>query len=171
MRRLSWHGSFAYGRNTVQQKGIIMKKVLLICAVMISGCGADAQTNFFHTVTNLWHHGHKSNVLEMANARLAQNTNDIAGLILKMEYNFEFLNVNTLSNDIGRVITAGAAIQTKSFREQYDFIVQALGVTLKTLEDYLPGELEADRQKSPPIHTPMTHEMLLELLYLDGYFD
>ena len=148
-----------------------MKKMLLICAVMLSDCDANAQTNFFHTVTNLWYHGHKSNVLEMAEARLVQNTNDLAGLILKMEYNFEFLNVNTLSNDIGRVVAAGAAIQTKTFRDQYGFIVQAFDVTLGILEDYSPGELEADRQKIPPIHTPMTHEMLLELLYLDGYFD
>jgi hypothetical protein len=63
----------------MKTKTIILMVVLTtICGTMVLG-----QTNFYSNVTNLWYQGSKSNVLEIANARLAQNTNDIAGLILK----------------------------------------------------------------------------------------
>ena len=68
-----------------------------------------AQTNApmdnFSVVTNLWYNGYKSNVLAMAEQRLAANSNDLAGLVMMMEYNLEYSNDSCLSNDIFRVLS------------------------------------------------------------------
>ena len=64
----------------------------------------------FTTVTNLWYEGHKSNVLAIAEQRLAANSNDLAGLILKMEYDLEFMNVSNYSNGIIRVLEVSRSI-------------------------------------------------------------
>ena len=53
---------------------------------------AEPYLGDFVTVTNLWYEGHKSNVLAMADQRLAVNSNDLAGLVLRMEYDFSFVN-------------------------------------------------------------------------------
>jgi len=69
-----------------------MKKLLIgLWLTIVGGSASLAQTNFYTNVTNLWYQGYKSNVLNIATARLAVNTNDIAGLILKAEYHFAFL--------------------------------------------------------------------------------
>ena len=64
-----------------------------------------AQTNQppvdnFALVTNLWYQGYKTNVLAIAEQRLAANSNDLAGLVLKMEYDFSFLNFSNISNNM-----------------------------------------------------------------------
>ena len=67
----------------------------------------------FTTVTNLWYEGHKSNVLAIAEQRLAANSNDLAGLILRMEYNLAFSNNSCLSNDAMSVISVASNMTNK----------------------------------------------------------
>ena len=63
-----------------------MNKIIIIFTLIVGvGTVVQAKNNFYANVTNLWYQGYKSNVLNIANARLAANTNDIAGLILKAE--------------------------------------------------------------------------------------
>ena len=51
-----------------------MKKLMTGFMLLICGGGVGlAQTNFYENVTNLWHQGYKSNVLAIADARLAVN--------------------------------------------------------------------------------------------------
>ena len=80
-----------------------------------------AQTNFYTNVTNLWYQGGgaRSNVLEIANARLAIDTNDIAGLILKAEYHFAFLENEAVSNAFLRIIQVADTITTTNFVERW----------------------------------------------------
>ena len=62
-----------------------MKKIIVIFGLtVVSRIAVLAQTDFYANVTNLWYQGNKTNVLAIANARLAQNSNDIAGLILNL---------------------------------------------------------------------------------------
>ena len=87
-----------------------MKKLMIGFMLMgVAGSVSLAQTNFYTNVTNLWYQGGeaRSNVLTIANARLATNTNDIAGLILKAHYHVEFLEVAAISNAFLRVIQVG----------------------------------------------------------------
>jgi hypothetical protein len=148
-----------------------MKKTVLACVMVACVNGAWAQTDFYSNVTNLWWQGYKTNVLVIANARLAQNTNDIAGLLLKLEYDFEFINVNEISNDVQRVIAVGATVTTPNFQEQYGSLSQSLDTFLDYLTSYPASAIPEDRAKALIPHKPMTHEMPLEALQKDGYFD
>ena len=128
----------------------------------------------FTTVTNLWYEGHKSNVLAIAEQRLAANSNDLAGLILKMEYDLEFMNVSNYSNGIIRVLEVSRSITNECFACEKPLFEMALLDFL----DYVAHrrrlfslEEEAqERAKAAIIHKPMTYEIPLKALHDDGLF-
>ena len=152
-----------------------MKKLLIgfMLALFNESTGL-AQTNFYTNVTNLWYQGDKTNVLEIAEQRLNVNSNDIAGLILKAEYNFEFYEVNNLSNAYLRVIQVGDAITIPNFLKRYqEFSKERI---LAILDDFTEdpittqGILEG-KQKALINEKPLPAARLIEALQKDGYFD
>jgi len=152
-----------------------MKKLVITFMLTVAnGTVVFAQTNFYTNVTNLWYQGYKTNVLEIAEQRLNVNSNDIAGLILKAEYNFEFYEVNNLSNAYLRVIQVGDAITTPNFLKRYqEFSKERI---LAILDDFTEdpittqGILEG-KQKALINKKPLPATRLIEALQKDGYFD
>jgi hypothetical protein len=124
-------------------------------------------------VTNLWYQGHKSNVLEIAEQRLNVNSNDIAGLILKAEYNFEFYETGDISNAYLRVIQIGDTITTPNFVTRYQgFSRQRI---LWILEDFAEEpvtmqDIQEGKQKAL-INNKSLSASLIEALQKDRYFD
>ena len=153
-----------------------MKKVLIgFMLAVIGGNACLAQTNFYTNVTNLWYQGYKTNVLAIANARLAANTNDIAGLILKAEYHFAFLEVEAISNAYLRVIQVGDTITTTNFVKDWQ---EGLGRQdiIEALDNFAenpvtPQEIQAEKHKAFINEKPLPNESLIEALQKDGYFD
>ena len=146
-----------------------MKKVLLTLALFISAFLFADDLAFFHNVTNLWFQGHKSNVLSIAQERLACNSNDIAGAILKMEYDFEYLNLDEISNSIMRVDNIISGFRTPNLlKEQarFPFFLDKI-LTLFTNQE-LYAELEADRAKALLPEKRMAFERMLSAVCLDG---
>ena len=154
-----------------------MKKVLIgFMLTVVNGSIGLAQTNFYTNVTNLWYQGgeSRSNVLAIANARLAINTNDIAGLILKAEYNLEFYEVGDISNSYLRVIQVGDTITITNFSNHYQKISRQ--AFLGVLEDFAenpitPQEVQKEKPKSLLKYKRMAADRLIEALLKDGYFD
>ncbi|MDD2600916.1 MAG: hypothetical protein PHO37_17115 [Kiritimatiellae bacterium] len=150
-----------------------MKTFILIFGLAIGTVfSAGAQTNFYANVTNLWYKGQKSNVLAIANARLAQNTNDIAGLILKAEYNLEFYDVMNISNSFIRVIQVGDSITTTNFYKRYQIMRQDMLWTLRDLAEnpITAQEIQEERPKAFINHKSLPAS-LIEALQKDGYFN
>jgi len=155
-----------------------MKKLLIGFMVMVTaGSASLAQTNFYTNVTNLWYQGGegRSNVLDIANARLAVNTNDIAGLILKAEYHLEFLETESISNAYLRVIQVGDTITTTHFvnnwqegLSRYAFLY-ILDVVAKT--PLTPQQIQAEKHKALLPRKKLPAARLIEALQKDGYFD
>ena len=142
---------------------------------VIGGSVCFTQTNFYTNVTNLWYQGYKSNVLEIAEQRLNINSNDIAGLILKAEYHFEFLEVEAISNAWLRVIQVGDTITTTNFVKEWQ-----AGMSREDILDLLdviaenpltPQQIQADKLKALINEKPLPNEGLIEALQEDGYFD
>ena len=52
--------------------------------------GATPTQNTYHAVTNDWRSGAYSNVLELAQSRLAANTNDIVAAYIMKDYDIMF---------------------------------------------------------------------------------
>lgn len=152
-----------------------MKKILIgFMLVGIARTVGVAQTNFYTNITNLWYQGYKSNVLAIANARLAANSNDIAGLILKAEYHFEFLEVGSISNAYIRVIQVGDTITTTNFVKEWQ-----AGKSREDLIDLLdviaenpltPQQVQTERIKGFINEKPLPNENLIKALQVDGYF-
>ena len=153
-----------------------MKKLMIgFMLTVIGGSVCFAQTNFYTNVTNLWYQGYKTNVLNIANARLAVNTNDIAGLILKAEYQFEFLEIGAISNAWLRVIQAGDTITTTNFVKEWqenksrEDILDLLDVIAEN--PLTPQQIQIDKLKALINEKPLPNADLIEALQKDGYFD
>jgi len=153
-----------------------MKKLLIgFMLTVVVGSASLAQTNFYSNVTNLWYQGYKTNVLGIANARLAVNTNDIAGLILKAEYHFAFLEVEAISNAYLRVIQVGDTITTPHFVVNWQKGLSRKRI-LWILDDFMedpitPQEIQAEKHKALIKHKPLPARNLIDALQKDGYFD
>ena len=129
----------------------------------------DPRLTFFANVTNLWWQGHKSNVLAIAEQRLACNSNDIAGLILKMEYDFSFLNLDSVSNSIQRVLDCGNTISTTNYASSFPFFKFSLEHSLHvfTIES-MYEDIDAERAKALLPEKRMSFERHLFAVCLDG---
>jgi hypothetical protein len=154
-----------------------MRTLLIGFILTVIGGGASlAQTNFYTNVTNLWYQGgvSKTNVLTIANARLAANSNDIAGLILKAEYHFAFLEVEAISNAYLRVIQIGDTITTTNFVKQYQRFSRHAYLDLLDIfaeEPVTLQEIQEGKQKALINHKPFSSAEEIEALQKDGYFD
>jgi hypothetical protein len=150
-----------------------MRKMMMALFLVAGATVVQAQNNFYTTVTNLWYQGHKSNVLAMAEARLQQNTNDIAGLIIKVEYDIDFAQRHTISNSIQRALDVGQTVMTTNFVQffqNYEDYVQDVLDAVK--ENPLAGAaLQAEQAKGNFKHFPFSAKEELEALLKDGYFD
>ena len=128
----------------------------------------------FVMVTNLWFNGHKSNVLAIAEQRLAANSNDMAGLIIKMEYDLEYMNVSNYTNGIIRALEVSRSITNECFASgRALFEIALLGFLDYVAHDrrhYSPEEEAQERAKAAIIHKPMTYEIPLKALHDDGLF-
>ena len=126
----------------------------------------------FTTVTNLWYEGHKSNVLAIAEQRLAANSNDLAGAIIMLDYDLEFSNEGNYSNDVRRILSSTNNLPIGTFVNNIDLV----SATLNGFLDYLssnpmtPAEIQRDKSKARIIHKPMSNEILLKWLHDDGLF-
>jgi len=152
-----------------------MMKTRLLIILLLGASVAHAQTNFYTNVTNLWWKGYKSNVLNIANARLAINSNDIAGLILKAEYYFEFYEVENISNAYLRVMQVGDTITTTNFAKEWHANKSRERI-IWILDDFsenpiTAGEIVEGKQKALINEKPLPDAELLEALQKDGYFD
>ena len=155
-----------------------MKRLMIGHMLAIAvGSASLAQTNFYTNVTNLWYQGGagRSNVLAIANARLAVNTNDIAGLILKADYELEFYEGGNLSNAFLRVVQVGDTITTTNFvREWREGISRHAVLALLDVmaeNPLTPQQIQAEKHKALIPHKPLPDADLIEALQKDGYFD
>jgi len=146
-----------------------MKRSLIAfaAAVCIHSAGASA---YFDNITNLWFNALHTNVLILAEQRLAADTNDIAGVLMKASWDFVHADPPALSNSLDRVIASGQQISTPAFTNQF----RITAIDVQRVKAFLAVETDADRaevlQKATrPGRLPhYVHE--LKALDDDGYF-
>ena len=101
----------------------------------------------FDNFTNLWYTAQFSNVLAVANQRLAANTNDIAGVLMKASWDFEFLEPSDISNALARVIQVGNTCHLPSFTNVFETTKVDARLLLEIFPLEPPEERIADRAK------------------------
>jgi len=148
-----------------------MKKLMFIIT-MLTASMLNAQTIDFHTnVTNLWYQGYKSNVLEIAEQRLNVNSNDIAGLILKLEFSLAVLDLSSYSNISQRVIDVGTTITSTNFAQIFPFYTNGIHILLDFIPSYTPVQIAEDMPKTQKPYKSLPAERYIKALQDDGYFE
>ena len=146
-------------------------KITILATSLILVASPVRASSYYANITNLWFQGHQTNVLTIANQRLAANTNDIAGLLMKASYDFDFSSSTTLSNTLVRVLSVGETITTHTFSNTFRLVQLDIRGTFKTLATETPEEHAADMLKVIGPGHPLAYEFALEALDDDGYFD
>ena len=146
-----------------------MKRI--ICILFVMGDLALQGSPYFNTITNLWYSGHQTNVLQMAEARLARNTNDIAGVLMKASWDFAFSDAVVLSNSLIRIRDVGRTISTHAFTNAFVLTEFDLMSTFNILPRLTPIQLSIDCIKSSGPGRRMHYEEELKALDDDGYFN
>ena len=145
---------------------------LLTACMLANASTAFAQANFFEQVSQLWAAGQKDAVRAIGQQRLQQNPNDIAGLLLELEYHFDNYDAANVAAVGARVIEVGKGITTTHFREAFPGLQEdcetLADVILEIAQD--PEKFERDRawKKKAPY---MTFGLYLKRLQDDGYFN
>ena len=136
-----------------------------IAAGAIAAHAAPTQ-NTYHAVTNDWRRGAYSNVLELAQSRLAANTNDIVAAYIMKDYDIMFSDFTAMSNSLQRLIRAGALVTLPAYAAKYPRL--RLGYQY-FLEQVIPAHDDAFRiqEQQRPITpgTPMNSEHHLLLFW------
>ncbi len=131
--------------------------------VMLEGL---PQSNFVKRVADLWASGKKLEVYDIACRRLSLNTNDMVGLILKMNYELSSEAGTLSARTMGRILDVGATIQTSRFREVFP-------AACTELQQY--RMLILDKSDVVPTYSIGNDNFklvdLLEALESDGYFE
>ncbi|NLB56784.1 MAG: hypothetical protein GX811_13670 [Lentisphaerae bacterium] len=142
--------------------------VLIAC---LTGIMSYGQTNLYEQVSQLWFDGDKGHVLAIANTRLRADTNDIAGLILKMEYEIEYLELETATNTMVRVLEQGVKVESENFSAFFHTLERSVRHLLNMIPLYPTNELAADIEKAKVSGKPLSFGFAIKALQEDGYFD
>ncbi len=127
-----------------------------------------AQTNFYDHVTRLWLNGQKQEVYCIATNRLAANSNDITGLVLKMEYELEFSLLDEYTNTLWKSLIVSRSVCTTNFA-QLRPLLEAEGVAMQNfVSTYPTNTIEADKLKGSITNKPMTYKRLIHAIETDG---
>lgn len=150
-----------------------MNRLLFSVAVAASVCAVAArgQDSFATQVEEMWRAGNYAGVMAIAQQRLAANTNDLPGLLLKYEYEVECLQLNAAMNTATEIIRVAPQIESEHFAEVRALIVQDAQAALELLPQYPPDELAADLSTVGTVtnkHLPSV--FAIRALEEDGYF-
>ena len=144
------------------------RKTTTLCAMaaLATVALASPSENTYHAVTNDWYNANFSNVLELAESRLAANTNDLVGAYLKLSWDICFSDASTLSNSVTRVLDIGDTVQNAAFSNEY---WRLRPMTVSFRDDILPMYTEEVRQqelvRSTQPHKPIPERKWLKLLW------
>lgn len=139
---------------------------LCVMAALATVALASPTENTYHAVTNDWYNANFSNVLELAELRLAANTNDLVGAYLKLSWDICFSDASTLSNSVTRVLAIGDTVQNAAFSNEF-WRLRPMVVSFR--DDILPMYTEEVRQqeqvRSMQPHKPIPERKWLKLLW------
>ena len=150
----------------------MMKPTYIIFAVASAFVGmskAAPSEDCFTAVTNDWYSGAYSNVYELAQQRLAVNTNDLAASHIMVEYDVAFSDMSAISNSIVRLLRVSDAETNPAFTNYY---AATRAGWICYLEEYLPTLTDEQRtleqSKSYIPGKRMTCQRMLKLLWDNG---
>lgn len=137
--------------------------LLGFAALCLTTYGIPSQNNF-HAVTNDWYNGNWSNVYELAQLRLAANSNDLVAAHIMHEYDICFSDFSAMSNSLVRLVHSSDMATNADYAQLY---CQFREGYLWYLNEFLPtltDEFRIQDQKTYSAHSEMVSTFWLRLL-------
>lgn len=151
-----------------------MKTVMAAILAATGACGAlkasaAPTADDFHSVTNDWWNGNWTNVAELADARLAADTNDLVAVHLKAEFALNFQGRGEISNEVARMVRVCDAVAAPAFTNEWATVRGAWGYFLSTaLPAFTDAQLAEQHEKSAAPHRKMLMERILRVISENG---
>ena len=146
-------------------KNAIAATVLSLSALAHAAPSADN----YASVTNDWYQGNWTNVYELAQKRLAANTNDLVASHLMVSYDILFSDYQAMSNSIQRLVRALDSVSEPSLT---NLCANLRSGWVYYLDEFLPQQTEAilqeQRAKSQIPHKPLDCDFILEQISETG---
>ena len=147
-----------------------MKSVIIAIVLMLSASAlATPSADNYHAVTNDWYVGKWTNVYELAQQRLAVNTNDLVASHLMVSYDILFSDYQSMSNSIQRLVCALDSVSEPSLTNLCSNLRSGW---VCYLDEFLPQQTEAtlqeQRAKSQIPHKPLDCDFILEQISESG---
>ena len=130
---------------------------------------ATPSADNYHAVTNDWYQGNWTNVYELAQQRLAANTNDIVGAHLMVSYDILFSDYQAMSNSIQRLVQVLGSVNEPSLTNMCSSLRCGW---MYYLDEFLPHQtedvLQEQRAKSRITHKPLDCDFILKQIEEKG---
>lgn len=141
-----------------------MKNIIAAMALSLSAFAhATPSADNYASVTNDWYQGNWTNVYELAQQRLAANTNDLVASHLIVSYDILFSDYQAMSNSIQRLVRALDSVSEPSLTNLCSSLRSGWEYYL---DEFLPQQTEAvlqeQRAKSQITHKPLDCDFILE---------
>jgi len=147
-----------------------MKRIIAAVAVSITAFAwATPSGDNYASVTNDWYQGNWTNVYELAQQRLASNTNDLVASHLMVSYDILFSDYHTISNSILRLVGALDSVTEPSLT---NLCARLRPGWVYYLDEFLPQQTDAtlqeQRAKSQIPHKHLDCDFILEQISAHG---
>ena len=143
-----------------------------IVASMLSAAALSASAaptaNDFHSVTNDWWNGHYTNVCELAQQRLAADTNDLVGAHIMWEYDICFSDFAAMSNSTLRLMRVADAVTLPAYTNRYQRLRGGYEHYLTTVIPSFPAGHQQPSPAGYPAEWPMVSSKYLEIIWDNG---
>ena len=165
----------AIGDPTNQEQAIIVKHFALFDEYSknndIYSPAFPGQTNFYTQVSSLWFEGKQQMVFQIAQERLSRNPNDLAGLLLKAEYEGDTTQLSDMTNTLAHAVRVGATYTGTNFAQSYPVLESSLPYTVFIINSYTPEDFAADLVKTNIPGKTMMFDMYIRALQKDNFFE
>ena len=132
-------------------------------------CKGMPSTNTFAAVTNDWYNANFTNVYELAQQRMANNSNDVVAAYLMLDWNAAFGSVVDISNSVTHVVRTSDLVTNTIFSAKYQiFRPSYLSYRDEFLATQTSATLDNEKFKSYLPHKAMASEYMLKLLDIAG---
>ena len=145
-------------------------RYLILSLIMSFTIQAYAQSSFYARVSTMWYAGDSQGVLDIANQRLAHNSNDLAGLLLKFEWQGEHLDFLGMDQTMSNVLKVGATHPGTNFAKAFPSLCDGYEMLKPIMANYPLDDYAKDILKTNIPGRRLSVDAALKALQDDGYF-
>jgi hypothetical protein len=146
---------------------LVVLNFVLIFFFMID-YGYANQKLFSEDISSMWLQGKKQEVLKIAIQRLAKNEKDLSALLLKMDYEVAFLEIDNLAKTIDRVLFLSKSITTPKFGEKRSLLEADIEIIKQLIPKITKEMIAQEKHKGDIPNKPLPSLIIIQALEADG---